>query len=454
MNLPESKPPFWLGYLPGRLRARIAQRPGLLKILGNIGWLSLDKVLRMGVGLFVGVWVARYLGPEQFGQLSYAMAFVALFGAIATMGLRPIIVRDLVRDPAHSGTTLGTAFALQILGGFAAISVVLVTAAWIRPGDDSIRVMINILALGQLAQVSGVVSAWFESQVMSRYVVWVESAALMTMATVKIGLILLDTPLVAFAWTALIEAVICALGLFAIYIHKTHALKNWKLSLTRALGMLRDSWPLVLSGLVLMIQARIDQVMLGEMVGDQEVGYYSAALRLVEAAAFGAIMISQSLLPAIVRAKEESEARYQSLLLDYYRLHFLVSLFIGVPLALFGNILIVLLLGADYAPAGVLLTLMSARLFFTHMGVARTAFMLNENLLGFSLLTMFIGTVSNILLNLVLIPFYQGEGAVLATLVSFFITTFALDLIYLKTRGNSLLMLQAMVTGSLFRKVL
>lgn len=107
MTLPESKPPRWLGYLPGRLRARIAQRPGLLKILGNIGWLSLDKVLRMGFGLFVSVWIARYLGPEQFGQLSYAMAFVALFGAIATMGLPGILVRDLVREPGQVRSFLG-----------------------------------------------------------------------------------------------------------------------------------------------------------------------------------------------------------------------------------------------------------------------------------------------------------------------------------------------------------
>jgi len=80
LDRPSCKQPFWLGYLPERLRTRVAQRPGLLKILGNIGWLSLDKVLRMGVGLFVGVWIARYLGPEQFGQLSYAITFVALFG--------------------------------------------------------------------------------------------------------------------------------------------------------------------------------------------------------------------------------------------------------------------------------------------------------------------------------------------------------------------------------------
>jgi len=69
--------------------------PGLHKIVGNIGWLLFDRILRMGVGFFVVAWVARYLGPEQFGLLEYSLAFIWLFSAVAMLGLDIIVVRDV-----------------------------------------------------------------------------------------------------------------------------------------------------------------------------------------------------------------------------------------------------------------------------------------------------------------------------------------------------------------------
>ena len=54
----------------------------------------------MVVGLFVGVWIARYMGPEQFGIYNYALVFVAMFSALSNLGLDGIVVRNIVRDPA------------------------------------------------------------------------------------------------------------------------------------------------------------------------------------------------------------------------------------------------------------------------------------------------------------------------------------------------------------------
>ena len=89
-----------MNIVPAFLRRRIAHRPNLVKILDNIGWLFFDKVLRMGVGLLVGVWVARYLGPEKYGLFNFAAAFVGMFIAVSGLGLQSIVVRDIVRDPA------------------------------------------------------------------------------------------------------------------------------------------------------------------------------------------------------------------------------------------------------------------------------------------------------------------------------------------------------------------
>ena len=58
----------------------------LQKIIINMNWLFLDTAIRMGVAFFVGVLVVRYLGPEQYGVLSYAIAIIAFFSVFAKLG--------------------------------------------------------------------------------------------------------------------------------------------------------------------------------------------------------------------------------------------------------------------------------------------------------------------------------------------------------------------------------
>ena len=136
--------------IPAFILHRIAHRPGLVKIVENIGWLFFDKILRMGVGVIVGVWIAHYLGPEQFGLLNFATAFVGLFGAIAVLGERDIVVRDIVRNPEGARETLGTAALLQLIGGLACYLLILAVIAQLRPDAPLARSIISILGLMML----------------------------------------------------------------------------------------------------------------------------------------------------------------------------------------------------------------------------------------------------------------------------------------------------------------
>ena len=173
-----------MNLIPAFIHRRIAHRPNLLKIVDNIGWLFLDKILRMGVGLVVGVWVARYLGPEQFGLFSFATAFVGLFGAIAGLGLRGIVVRDIVRHPAGKEETLGTVAVLQFFGGLLAYGLTLGTIFWLRPDDALAKALVAILGSTLLFQASEVAVYWFESQVLSKYTVWVQNGSFLVFAAI------------------------------------------------------------------------------------------------------------------------------------------------------------------------------------------------------------------------------------------------------------------------------
>lgn len=125
----------WTAILPAFIRKRLEGRQNLQNIIVNTDWLFGDKILRVGVGLIVGVWVARYLGPENFGLLSYATAFASMFGIVASLGLDGIVVREIVRNPSHKDEILGTAFLLKFAGGVLMLAIALIGIILIRPDN-------------------------------------------------------------------------------------------------------------------------------------------------------------------------------------------------------------------------------------------------------------------------------------------------------------------------------
>ena len=124
---------------------------GFMKYFKNTSWLFAEKILRMIVGLFVGIWVARYLGPEQFGLLRYSQSFVGLFAAIATLGLNAIVIRELVKNSDQKDELMGTAFMLQVIGALIVL-VILSFAVNFTSNDFSTNVLVFIIASATLFQ--------------------------------------------------------------------------------------------------------------------------------------------------------------------------------------------------------------------------------------------------------------------------------------------------------------
>ncbi|TSE22735.1 Polysaccharide biosynthesis protein [Tepidimonas sediminis] len=423
-----------MNLIPGFIHRRIAHRPNLVKILDNIGWLFLDKVLRMGVGLLVGVWIARYLGPEQFGLLNFALAFTGLFAAISGMGLQGIVVRDLVRDPDGAPLTLGTAGVLMLIGGFVSYLLILVTIAYLRPDDPLARTIVAILGAMQLFRASEIAVYWFESQVQSKYTVWVQNGAFLVFAAVKVALILSHAPLTAFVWATLAEAAVVAAVLLIVLGRRGPARKKLRINAERAKTLLRDAWPLMLSGMAITIYMKIDQIMLGQMVGDEEVGIYSAAVRISEIWYFIPLIITSSIFPTIIEAKKRSEVEYNNRMQRLYDLMIVTSVGIALLTTALASRLIGILFGVNYAAAADVLVIHVWAAVFVFIGVAGSKWMLIEGCTSLNLHRTVLGAVSNVVLNILLIPYFKSQGAAVATLLSYAVAAFLADFFYNKTR--------------------
>lgn len=409
----------WLRLLPAFVREKIEGRAYLQNVIGNTGWQFADNLVRMGIGLLIGVWVARYLGPEQFGLLSYALAFAGLFLPLATLGLDDIAVRNLVRDPAGRHDILGTTFVLKQLGGMISFAAALAAIFLLRPDDKPSQVLVAIVAGGAIFQAFNAVEFWFNSQVQAKYAALARSGAFLAGTLAKIGLILTGASLLAFAWVGMLEVIVGSAGLVIAYQATGHRLRHWRGRLTTAIVLLKDSWPLIFSCLVIMIYLRIDQVMLGEMTDSTEVGVYSVAVRLAEVWFFIPGAIYWSLLPSLVEAKAADEALFYRRLQKYYNLMAMLAYLIVLPVMFLADWLVLILFGAPYAAAGPMLAILIWVNLFTFLEIARSAFFNVMNWNRIYLLTLALGACLNIVLNLLLIPSYGGLGAVISSVISY-----------------------------------
>ncbi|WP_442763325.1 flippase [Malikia spinosa] len=413
-----SQAPFWLRWLPAALRAKIEHRPNLQKILGNTGWLFADKILRMGMGLLVGVWVARYLGPEQFGLFNYVTAIVALFTAIATLGLNNIVVRDLVKHPEDADATLGTACLLQLIGGVLATGAAVVAVSVMRPDDATARLMVAIVGSAMVFKASDVIRYWFEARVQSKYTVWVENAAFLIFAAIKVWLILAAAPLLAFVWIVLAEAALVAALLLLIYTQQGNRLGAWRCHYARAKTLLHDSWPLILSGLAAMLYMRIDQIMLGQMLGNEAVGIYSAAVRISEVWYFIPTMITASVFPSIIKARSENQKIYYQRIQKLLELMMVLALSLAIPISLTADWIMTILYGEGYSESAQILIIHIWTGIFVFSGVAGGRWFIAENLQKYTLYRTLAGGAVNLSLNYLLIPQYGPIGSAWASVIS------------------------------------
>ena len=400
------------------LKHRLSSRPDLKRIAENIAWLFFDKILRMGVGLFVGAWVARYLGPEQFGQLNYATAFISLFGAFVALGLKGIVIRDIVRSPEETGSILSTSFFMQLFGAVAAIAVALVAIGCLRPDDDQMRALVAVVSLSLLFKTSDIIKYWYESQVQSRYTVWVENGAFLLMACVKVAMVITRAPLLAFAWVFLMEAVLVAAGLFAVYLRREKRLHSWVPGFEHARELLKDSYPLLIASISIVAYMEADKVMLGEMVGEEEVGIYGVAARISEIWYFIPMTINVSLQPLLFKLRETSYEQYKLRLQQSLNLMIWLSVPIAFGVSAGAGFIIDTLFGEMYSRSAEVLVVHVWAGVFVFLNNVTWTWYIAESKQDLVNIRMIVGLLLNIGLNYVLISDFGALGAAYATLIS------------------------------------
>ena len=409
--------------------------PGFRKYFANTSWLLGERVLRMVVSLFVGIYVARYLGPERFGLLSYSLSFVMLFSSLSSFGLDDILVRELVQRPEQRNNLLGTVFWLKVCGTIVmgtAIALVLKFKA----EDQQTYWMIAIITFGFLFQATNVVDFYFQSQVQSKFAVRAQAIQLILTSLFKIYLVWNQAELIWFAFALMLDQVVVAVLFLLVYHWKIEWFPFLSFTWIQAKKLMIDAWPLIFAGMVVSVYMKIDQVMLKEMLDAKAVGVYAAAVKLCEAWYFVPTAVIASLFPAIITARKNSETLYEERVQKLYDLMVWVAVAVALPTTLFADWVILILYGADFQEAADVLKMYIWAGVFVSLGVASSKWLIAENLERYSFYSTLLGAILNIVCNFYLIPIYGIRGAALATLISYGTAAYLSMALFEKTRNN------------------
>ena len=412
---------------------QLKHHSGFRKYFANTSWLLAERIFRMGVLLFVGIYVARYLGPERYGLLSYSNSFVGIFTAIALLGLDGIVVRELVKSPENRDKLLGTSFILKVVGTLLMWLMILV-ALFFTNNDLLTNTLIAIIAFSVIFQAFNVIDFNFQAEVKSKYVVQAQLVQLLVTSVTKIILVVKELPLIWFASVFCLDAIILALGLAYAYSYNRGSINIWKWDSKYAKTLLLESWPLMFSYMSYLIYAKIDRVMIKEMLDEYSVGIYSAAYVLYEAPLFIALMVAKSVYPLLVQYYHENKNKlfnYYTILSSYMTL---LSYMIVLFFYIFHEELIQVTFGDNFEDSSRILVLLSLGLIPMFNAFLRSSYITISGYQKIILYTSLFSSIFNVILNYFLINAFGVQGAVYSTVLTQILSLFVLNAVFNETK--------------------
>lgn len=389
-----------------------------IKILSNVAWAMGGKIVNMAGTLLVGILVARYLGPEQYGLMNYVISYVSIFSVLSTFGLDNIEIRELSRKPENKNIILGTCLRIRIVCSTMAFLVILVTLM-IFEADRFTALMIICYSLTLYSNCFNLVRNYFTSIVKNEYVVKSEIARTIIGASIKIVLLLIKAPLEYFIIATLFDTFLVASGYCLSYKKTIGNISLWKYDKSIVPYFLKQSFPLVLSSAAVVIYQKIDQVMIGNMIDNESVGYFATAGKFLDLTLFLPTVLTQTITPLLVKVRETgTKEEYENKKKAFVS----ITVWISILLALFTSVcshwLIYLTFGEKYSLAVPILQILAWKTIGMALSSSAGQIIIMEGLQKWAFIRNMLGCFICIGLNYILIPKYGTIGAAYVTIIT------------------------------------
>lgn len=408
---------------------------GFYRYFNNTAWLFSEQLLRMVSGLFIGIWIARYLGPDNYGVYSYIIGVAAILGGIAKMGMDAVIVQELINNPEQRNQYLGSAFWVRVAGAIL-LSVVYGTILFISEGDRQIDAMIALIMIGIIFQSFDILEAHFLSEVQAKVVSICKMIQVLISSALKLYCIYNESSLIYFVAIFAFDFIIISGALFYAYTRQNSPRFLSAYCHTTAKRLLKKSWPLLLSTLVVLVYQKIDLIIVNHMLGNYSTGIYTAALKFTDSFYFVPLLITNSLATALINSRKTDVNKYRDRLKKLYHLVLGLTTIIAVIIYFSSEFLIKTFYGQEYIKAASLQSIHSVTIVLVGVGILITRWHIIENRPKIAFYNTLAGSVVSLVANFTLIPILGLIGAIIASIIANFVAAFAMNIVWKETRNE------------------
>lgn len=394
------------------------------KVVKNASWIIVCRIVQSVIALIIGMITARYLGSANYGLLNYASSVVAFVIPLAQLGLRNVLVEEIVSHPEREGKTLGTSLVLSVISGFFCIIGCITFVFFVNAGETDTLLVCALYSVSILFQMTEMVQYWYQAKLLSRYTSVVSLIAYVVVSLYKTYLLATGKSIYWFALSGAFDYLLISAVLIVLY----YKLGNQKLSFSFTLGknLLARSRYYIVSGMMVTVFAQTDKIMIKLMIGNSENGYYSAAIACAGMSGFVFSAIIDSLRPVIFESKKESNQKFERNMSLLYSIIIYMGLAQSLVLTFMAKPIVYILYGKAYLAAIPLLQIITWYSAFSYMGSVRNIWMLAEEKQKYLWIINLSGAVLNVVGNLILIPWIGAAGAAIASVLTQFFTNFVL----------------------------
>lgn len=411
-------------------------------IIKNFSWLLMNKIVNIGAGLVSSIIVTRYLGSVNNGILSYAVSYCALFSAVAAMGAENFVTKEFAKGEDNSGTVAGTSFFLLLLGSIAAFLLTNMSAAIFNLKEYQIYIF--ILSLQFITKPLVVFQCWFIGRSKAKYYAIAQNIVHIGCLVIKIILVVCKQKLMGFVVVTTLEYMILEIGLFIAYLIGNEKFDRIHVDLGKLKRYFNICAPLIFSAIAITIYMKFDQIMIGSMLGDRELGIYSVAIKLAEYWYFMPLIIYNAVFPLLAKEYASSSEKYEHSLQLFSDIQGGIGIIAALLITIFSNIGVYILYGEEFIEAAPILAIYSWAGLFVGLSYVKVAHCTNCNITGFQMVSTCVGAGVNIALNAVLIPSVGASGAAWATVISQSISSVLMCFVYKPLRKIGIMQVKSL----------
>jgi O-antigen/teichoic acid export membrane protein len=382
-----------------------------------MGWAFAGRIFSLIISFFIGAFVARYLGPQRYGVLNYAISFVTLFVFLSSFGIDNIIVRELLKYKEKQTQILNTAFVLKIIGAFLII-IVSLFFSFILKNDPYITLLIFIYSTHLIVLSLNVTDSYFQATLKYKYSFFAQFISTIAVSLLKLYFVYKKFDVGWFVLALVFETAVSSFVLIKLF-YKNGSFLSFKPNLKLSKEMISDSWPFILTSAFYLIYTKIDQVMIGKMIDTKSLGIYSAGVKLAELWFFIPSIICGVMFPAVINAKLIDKILYKQRLKKIFISVISISLLFAAFQIITAKYLVIFIFGQDYLGSIIILKIYTWSGIIVSSIIILQQYLIIENKTKLIMASSLVGAITNILLNLILIPKFNIIGSAWATIISY-----------------------------------